>query len=42
VAANVGVVRVVFDADGRPLLDSLIVGGRHDGLVAQYVCPYLA
>jgi hypothetical protein len=40
VAANVGVISVIFDASGQPV--SIVIGGEHDGPVAQVVCPYLA
>jgi hypothetical protein len=42
VAANVGTIRVHFDASGAPLPGSIVVGGIHDGPIARYVCPYLA
>ena len=40
VAANVGVISVIFDASGQPV--SIVIGGEHDGPIAQFVCPYLA
>ena len=39
VAANVGVISVIFDASGQPT--SIVIGGEHDGPIAQFVCPYL-
>ena len=42
VAANVGVIRVLFDADGAPIPDSILIAGIHDGPIARAVCPYLA
>lgn len=40
IAANVGVITVTFDASGQPT--SIVVGGEHDGPIAQFICPYLA
>ena len=40
VAANVGAINVIFDASGAPT--SIVIGGEHDGPIAQFVCPYLA
>lgn len=40
IAANVGVITVTFDASGQPA--SIVIGGVHDGAIAQYVCPFLA
>ncbi len=40
VAANVGVIKVVFDSSGN--LVSVLIAGEHDGAIAQFVCPYLA
>jgi hypothetical protein len=40
VAANVGIISVVFDASGQPV--SILVAGEHDGPIAQFACPYLA
>lgn len=40
IAANVGVISVIFDASGQPV--SIVIGGDHDGPIAQFVCPYLA
>ena len=39
VAANVGVISVIFDASGQPT--SIVIGGEHNGPIAQFVCPYL-
>lgn len=39
VSANVGVISVIFDALGEPL--SILIAGKHDGPIAQFVCPYL-
>ena len=40
VAANVGVISVIFDVSGQPI--SIVIGGEHDGPITQFVCPYLA
>jgi hypothetical protein len=40
VAANVGVISVIFDVSGQPT--SIVIGGEHDGPITQFVCPYLA
>jgi hypothetical protein len=40
VAAQVGIISVVFDASGEPV--SILVAGEHDGRIAQFACPHLA
>lgn len=40
VAANVGVISVIFDASGQPI--SIVIGGEHDGPILQFVCSYLS
>lgn len=39
VAANVGVISVIFDALGQPT--SIVIAGEHDGPIQQFVCPCL-
>lgn len=39
VAANVGVISVIFDTSEQPI--SILIAGEHDGPIQQFVCPYL-
>jgi hypothetical protein len=39
VAANVGLISVIFNASGEP--GSVLIAGEHDGQIARYVCPFL-